>query len=56
MHSLANRVILEDLLAAGLVRGEVDTMMEADIGAIFMPHGEYLSVARVVEGAALDWI
>ena len=40
MHTLANRVILEDLLTAGLVTGSVDDMMAADIGALFMPHGE----------------
>ncbi|KAJ9534222.1 hypothetical protein QJQ45_006957 [Haematococcus lacustris] len=39
MHTLANRRILEALLAGGLVRGEVDALLAADIGALFMPHG-----------------
>ncbi|GAX86082.1 hypothetical protein CEUSTIGMA_g13495.t1 [Chlamydomonas eustigma] len=39
MHELANVIILEDLLAAGLLKGSVEDMMEADVGALFMPHG-----------------
>jgi hypothetical protein len=40
MHALANRTLLEDMLSAGLVKGNVDEMMSVDIGAIFMPHGQ----------------
>ena len=47
MHTLANRILLEDLLAAGLVRGSVDDMLAADIGAIFMPHGEYTGRGKI---------
>lgn len=39
MHRLAERRILEGLLNAGLLRGDVDAMMEARLGATFMPHG-----------------
>lgn len=39
MHLLAERVILEELKAAGILIGEVDEMLEARIGAVFMPHG-----------------
>ena len=39
MHKLAERVILEDLKQGGLLIGNVDEMMEACLGAIFMPHG-----------------
>lgn len=39
MHRLANRVQLECLRDAGLLRGEVDDMMKLHLGAVFMPHG-----------------
>lgn len=39
MHKLAERTILTELKAAGLVRGEVDDMMKHRVGYIFMPHG-----------------
>jgi len=40
MHLLANRVILEDLLQGGLVKGSIDEMMEVNLaGEVFMPHG-----------------
>nr|XP_023016732.1 xaa-Pro dipeptidase isoform X2 [Leptinotarsa decemlineata] len=39
MHILANRTLLEELKNGGLLRGSVDEMMEADIAAIFQPHG-----------------
>lgn len=39
MHLLAERVLLDHLKAAGLVVGNVDEMLKARIGAIFMPHG-----------------
>ncbi|ESO13045.1 hypothetical protein HELRODRAFT_153989 [Helobdella robusta] len=39
MHRLAERVILEDLKAGGLLKGDVDEMMTVHLGATFMPHG-----------------
>ncbi|PAV67432.1 hypothetical protein WR25_19480 [Diploscapter pachys] len=39
MHILSERVILEDLKAAGLVQGDVNEMVKNRIGAVFMPHG-----------------
>ena len=39
MHTLANRVILASLKEGGLLKGDIDEMIEADIGALFMPHG-----------------
>lgn len=37
--SQADRTILEALLAGGLLRGSVDEMVAAHLGAVFMPHG-----------------
>ena len=40
MHLLANRVILEDLTAAGLFTGNVDDMMAVNLaGRLLQPHG-----------------
>ena len=39
MQLLAERTILSALLAGGLLRGEVEAMVEARLGAVFMPHG-----------------
>ncbi|VDO79111.1 unnamed protein product [Haemonchus placei] len=39
MHLLAERTILTHLKEAGLLTGDVDEMLKARIGAIFMPHG-----------------
>jgi len=39
MHLLAERVSLEALKAGGLLTGDVDEMMAARLGAVFMPHG-----------------
>ncbi|EDO49339.1 predicted protein [Nematostella vectensis] len=39
MHRLSVRVILEELTAAGFLRGEVDEMVKHHIGYLFMPHG-----------------
>lgn len=39
MHCLAERQILEHLKRAGVLRGDVDEMMEARLGAVFLPHG-----------------
>jgi Xaa-Pro dipeptidase len=39
MHALSYRVLLTQLTAGGLLRGDVDAMLEAELGAVFMPHG-----------------
>ena len=39
MHLLAERCILKGLKAAGVVAGDVEEMLSARIGALFMPHG-----------------
>jgi len=39
MHRLAERVLLEHLMAGGLIIGDIDEMMSAHLGATFMPHG-----------------
>lgn len=36
---LAERCILRCLLASGLLQGEVEAMLDARVGALFMPHG-----------------
>jgi len=39
MHLLSDRVNLEELKRHGLLQGDIDEMMEARVGALFMPHG-----------------
>lgn len=39
MHRLAERIMLAALRDMGLLRGDLDSMMEARLGATFMPHG-----------------
>lgn len=40
MHLLANRIVLEDLTAAGVLQGSVDDMMAVNLaGRVFQPHG-----------------
>ncbi|KAJ8340635.1 hypothetical protein SKAU_G00352680 [Synaphobranchus kaupii] len=39
MHRLADRVQLEELVKVGILHGDVDDMLKAHMGAIFMPHG-----------------
>ncbi|CAJ0948675.1 unnamed protein product, partial [Mesorhabditis belari] len=39
MHKLSEKVILEHLVKAGLLHGDVDAMVESRLGAVFMPHG-----------------
>lgn len=39
MHLLALRVLLEELKAGGLLKGDVQEMLDAGLGAIFQPHG-----------------
>ena len=39
MHKLAERVQLEELKNAGVLKGEVEDMMKVNMGAVFMPHG-----------------
>lgn len=44
MHLLAEREILGKLKAGGLLKGSVEEMVDYRIGALFMPHGEFLFV------------
>ena len=39
MHTLSYKIICERLKAGGLLVGNIDDMMAANIGAVFMPHG-----------------
>ncbi|KAJ8398549.1 hypothetical protein AAFF_G00420770 [Aldrovandia affinis] len=39
MHRLADRVQLEQLVEVGILRGDVEDMIKAHMGAVFMPHG-----------------
>ncbi|EGG14066.1 peptidase D [Cavenderia fasciculata] len=39
MHKLAERIILEHLLAGGLLVGTIDELVENKIGSVFFPHG-----------------
>lgn len=39
MHKEAERAFLVVLKEAGFVQGDVDEMVEARVGALFMPHG-----------------
>lgn len=39
MHLLADKVILEDLVKAGILVGDINEMLEHRISAIFFPHG-----------------
>jgi Xaa-Pro dipeptidase len=40
MHTLAYEQILGGLKAGGLLVGEVGDMIAAEVGGLFMPHGE----------------
>jgi len=39
MHRVAERAVLKGLIEGGVLRGELDEMIDANLGAIFMPHG-----------------
>ncbi|KAK5975373.1 Xaa-Pro dipeptidase, partial [Trichostrongylus colubriformis] len=39
MHLLSEKVILTHLKKAGLVTGDIEEMVNARVGAVFMPHG-----------------
>jgi Xaa-Pro dipeptidase len=39
MHRLAERVIITHLLQRGLLRGSLETLLQRNVGALFMPHG-----------------
>uniref|UniRef100_A0A0B6ZVL4 Xaa-Pro dipeptidase n=1 Tax=Arion vulgaris TaxID=1028688 RepID=A0A0B6ZVL4_9EUPU len=39
MHRLAERVLLEHLVALGVLQGDIDEMIKVRLPAIFMPHG-----------------
>mmetsp|Transcript_1684 Transcript_1684/g.5908 ORF Transcript_1684/g.5908 Transcript_1684/m.5908 type:complete len:536 (+) Transcript_1684:92-1699(+) len=39
MHRLAERHIIKGLIELGLLIGDIEQMLEAEMGAVFMPHG-----------------
>merc|ERR1712196_758413 len=39
MHAISYRTACEKLVAGGLLKGEIDEMMEANVISYFMPHG-----------------
>lgn len=39
MHELAYKVICKHLLSIGLLKGSLEDVMDANLGAVFMPHG-----------------
>ncbi|XP_046400527.1 xaa-Pro dipeptidase [Ischnura elegans] len=39
MHVLANRVLLTELTRCGILCGDIEMMMKANLGAVFQPHG-----------------
>ncbi|XP_060515901.1 xaa-Pro dipeptidase [Cylas formicarius] len=39
MHLLANRVMLKEMKTIGLLKGNLDDMIESGLAAIFQPHG-----------------
>uniref|UniRef100_A0A452UZ84 Peptidase D n=1 Tax=Ursus maritimus TaxID=29073 RepID=A0A452UZ84_URSMA len=39
MHRLADRIHLEELARIGVLSGSIDAMVQAHLGAVFMPHG-----------------
>uniref|UniRef100_A0A0R3RNP8 Peptidase_M24 domain-containing protein n=1 Tax=Elaeophora elaphi TaxID=1147741 RepID=A0A0R3RNP8_9BILA len=39
MHMLAERIILSHLTDTGILSGDLEEMMKARMGAVFMPHG-----------------
>eukprot|EP00656_Telonema_subtile_P018009 TRINITY_DN19714_c0_g1_i2.p1 TRINITY_DN19714_c0_g1~~TRINITY_DN19714_c0_g1_i2.p1 ORF type:complete len:471 (+),score=132.32 TRINITY_DN19714_c0_g1_i2:182-1594(+) len=39
MHTLSYKVICEGLLRVGVLQGTLEACMEANMGAVFMPHG-----------------
>jgi len=39
MHELAERIILTELMVIGIIKGDLEAMMKARLGAVFMPHG-----------------
>ncbi|XP_044126659.1 xaa-Pro dipeptidase isoform X2 [Bufo gargarizans] len=39
MHRLSTRVILEELINIGILKGNIEDIVKAHMGAVFMPHG-----------------
>lgn len=39
MHRLADHIHLEELARIGILSGSIDAMVQAHLGAVFMPHG-----------------
>lgn len=57
MHLLAERVQLQELKENGLLVGDVDGMMDARLGAIFMPHGlgHFMGIDTHDVGGYQEW-
>ena len=47
---MAEKEILTGLKAGGLLKGDVDEMVDYRIGALFMPHGDSLPTHGEVRG------
>ncbi len=41
MQLLAEQKVLQGLQAGGFLEGDVTEMVDARVGALFMPHGEH---------------
>lgn len=39
MHELTYKIICKNFLKMGIFKGELDDLMKANMGAVFMPHG-----------------
>lgn len=39
LHIASNRILLEGLSGLGIVNGDIETMLQAGVGGLFMPHG-----------------
>ena len=39
MHKLAEKIILTGLVELGILKGDVEEMVEKRVGFLFMPHG-----------------
>jgi len=55
MHLLAEKEILTGLKAGGLLKGDVNEMVDYRIAALFMPHGSPLFAICHLLGLVLVW-
>jgi Xaa-Pro dipeptidase len=49
MHLLADKIILQEFTKHGLLKGDIDEMLEHRISAIFFPHGlgHFLGIVNI---------